>query len=57
MTSTPRLTEVTCNECNKKFKAPEDLLKEGKKFFCSIECACYAGAYNVNTGWKHEQKD
>jgi hypothetical protein len=27
-----------------------------KRVFCSITCACMAGAYNVNTGWI-EDKD
>ena len=22
--------------------------------YCSIECACYDGTFNVRTGWKHK---
>jgi hypothetical protein len=28
-----------------------------KRWYCSIECACYAGAYSVTKGWLPERKD
>ena len=39
-------------DCNREFDAPEG----HEHYFCSIECACYAGYYNVRTGWKVPDK-
>ena len=47
--------EVKCSgpNCNRTFDAPE-----GHEFyFCSVECACYAGRFNVRTGWRTPPKD
>jgi nitrite reductase/ring-hydroxylating ferredoxin subunit len=46
---------VQCAECIREFEAPEGHIK----YFCSIECACYHGWFNVKTGWKipEEYKD
>jgi hypothetical protein len=43
---------VKCSgpNCNYEFDAPEG----HRYYFCSFECACYAGKFNVNTGWKEE---
>jgi len=35
--------------CKREFDAPEGHVC----YFCSIECACYAGKFNVRTGWKN----
>jgi nitrite reductase/ring-hydroxylating ferredoxin subunit len=35
--------------CKREFDAPEGHIC----YFCSIECACYAGKFNVRTGWKN----
>ena len=37
---------MKCSECNTEC---------GKELFCSIECACYSGLYNIKTGWKVSQ--
>ena len=34
---------MKCQECKK---------EAGTALFCSIECACYSGMYNLKTGWK-----
>ena len=46
---------VQCSgpNCKRTFDAPE-----GHEFyFCSVECACYAGHFNVRTGWQTPPKD
>lgn len=34
-----------CIQCNRKTK----------ELFCSIECACYSGAYSLKSGWNEEK--
>ena len=36
-------------DCNVVFEAPEG--DPSVCFFCSIECACYAGRFSVREGW------
>ena len=36
------------NDCNRTVEYPY--------LFCSFECACYAGFFNVKTGWKNKEK-
>ena len=38
------MKETKCRACNKKIEYPY--------LYCSVECACYDGAYSVKTGWK-----
>jgi hypothetical protein len=39
--------KVRCFYCKKRFSVPE-----GRKYpFCSWECACYSGYYNITKGW------
>jgi len=33
--------------CNREMEHPE----KSERWFCSIECACYAGAFSVKDGW------
>ncbi len=28
----------------------------GYYYFCSFECACYAGKFNMRKGWIHDQE-
>lgn len=42
-----------CLECNVDLGRPKSNL--AKHYFCSIECACYAGVLNLNTGWNEEK--
>ena len=39
------------NECRVTFESDTELM------YCSIECACYDGVYNVNTGYNQENLD
>ena len=39
---------MKCMECNNEVE---------NKLFCSFECACYAGFYNIKTGWKYSQDE
>lgn len=50
-----KMKKVKCSakDCNRIIEAPD----EAKKFYCSYECACYDGAYNVNTGWVEKPKE
>lgn len=41
--------KVNCSgpNCQRRFEAPEG----HSEYFCSIECACYAGRFSVTKGW------
>lgn len=46
-------------ETQKCFECSKDLGREAKTptkhLSCSIECACYAGAFNMKTGWNYDR--
>lgn len=44
--------KCNANDCDIIVDAPD----EAKKAYCSFECACYDGAYNVKTGWTDKSK-
>lgn len=49
------MKKVKCSakDCDRIVEAPD----EAKELYCSIECACYDCAFNVNTGWIEKQKE